>query len=273
MKQLVDKIKVMSEKFLKYLKVYRKMAINSFVVWLTRRNALLIFLLGKVIRYTFYFLFLIYLIKSTNGFSGFNGNQILFFTATYVLIDTLAQFLFRSVYSFRQLVVTGDLDLVLLKPINPLFRSLLGGADPVDLITLPAIIGVVIYIGSFLNPSILDIFYYILLIINGIIITASFHIAVLALGIITMEIDHTVMIYRDLISMGRFPTDIYKEPFKTILTFIIPVGLMITLPAKAFMGLINFSGIILVMFFGFGLLYLSTKFWHFALKKYTSASS
>lgn len=257
----------------KYLRIYIKMAKNSFVVWLTRRSAFAIFLLGKIVRYTFYFGFLFFLVKRTNGFAGFSGNQILFFTATYVLIDTLAQFLFRSVYSFRPLVVSGDLDLVLVKPINSLFRSLLGGADPVDLITLPAIIGVVIYIGNLLNPSVLHTTYYMLLVMNGMVISAAFHIAVLSLGIITMEIDHTVMIYRDLISMGRLPVDIYKEPFKSILTFVVPVGVMITIPAKALMGLVSPIGVISTLLFGVALLLLSIRFWHYALKKYTSASS
>ena len=266
MKQLVDKFK-------KYLRVYVKMTTNSFVIWLTRRSAFTIFLIGKIVRYSFYFGFLIFLVKNTNGFGGFSGNQILFFTATYVLIDTLAQFLFRSVYSFRQLVVSGDLDLVLVKPVSPLFRSLFGGADPVDLITLPAIIGVVIYIGSLLSPTILHTTFYILLVINGLVISAAFHIAVLSLGIITTEIDHTVMIYRDLVSIGRFPIDIYKEPFKSLLTFIVPVGVMVTIPAKALIGLVSPLGIISSLIFGLALLFFSIKFWHYALKKYTSASS
>ena len=257
----------------KYLRVYLRMSKNSFVVWLNRGGALFFFLTGKIVRYAFYFVFLYFLVKNTNGLANFSGNQILFFAATYLLIDTLAQFLFRSVYNFRPLVVSGDLDLVLLKPINTLFRSLLGGTDLIDLITLPAIIGIVIYVGSLLNPSILHIAYYIILVLNGLIISASFHIAVLALGIITLEIDHTVMIYRDLVSMGRLPVDIYKEPLKSILTFLVPVGVMITIPAKAIMGLLSPVGIASSLIFGMALLVLSIKFWHFALKKYTSASS
>ena len=269
MKQSEDNFKILK----RYLRVYIKMATNSFVVWLARRSAFIIFLIGKIVRYSFYFGFLIFLVKSTNGFAGYTGNQILFFTATYVLIDTLAQFLFRSVYSFRQLVVSGDLDLVLVKPINPLFRSLFGGADPVDLITLPAIIFVVVYIGSLLSPTLLHTTYYILLVINGLVISASFHIAVLSMGIITMEIDHTVMIYRDLVSMGRLPIDIYKEPFKSLLTFIVPVGVMVTIPAKALIGLVGPVGVVSSLIFGLALLFFSIKFWHYALKKYTSASS
>ena len=54
-----------------------------------------------------------------------------------MLIDVISQFLFREVYRFRPLVVSGEFDLVLVKPVSSLFRSLAGGADVIDLITIP----------------------------------------------------------------------------------------------------------------------------------------
>src|SRR3989344_2957830 len=254
-----------------YLKIWLLMARNAFIVWFNRRNLLIIFLLGKVIRYIFYFTFLYFLVNSSKGLSGFTGNQVLFFTATYVLIDTVAQFFFRSVYTFRQLIVSGDFDLVLLKPVNALFRVLMGGPDPIDFVTIPPIIFVTFYLGSILQPTPLQVFYYLLLVANGLVIAMAFHIVVLSLGVITLEIDHTIMVFRDLSSMGRLPIDIYKEPFKSVLTYIIPVGLMITLPAKGLFGLVTPVGVLFSIAFGFVFLFLSLRFWNFALTKYTSA--
>lgn len=256
-----------------YFKIWVLMARNSLLIWFTNKSSLPLFLLGKIVRFIFYFGFLYFLVKQTNKIAGYESNQILFFTVTYVLIDTLSQFFFRSVYDFRSLVVSGDLDLILVKPIYSLFRVLMGGPDPVDLITIPPIIAIVIYIGSLLSPSLTGIIYYLLLLVNALLIAAAFHIAVLSLGIITLEVDHTIMIYRDLTSMGRFPIDIYKEPLKGILTFIIPVGIMMTIPAKALIGLISPLGIISALLFGISFFILSFKFWNFALRKYSSASS
>jgi ABC-2 type transport system permease protein len=256
-----------------YIKIWSIMARNSFLSWLNKRSTLLIFITGKLIRYAFSFGFLYFLVKNTNGFGVFNANQALFFAITFLFIDTLGQLFFRNVYTFRQLVVSGDLDMVLVKPVNPLFRVLLGGPDVMDLITLPPILFVVIYIGSLLEPSILHTIFYILLVLNSLIISASIHIFVLAIGIITLEIDHTIMIFRDISSMGRIPIDLYKEPLKSLLIFGIPVGVMMTIPAKAMMGIISFWGVFFSIVFGISLFYLSLQFWNFALKKYTSASS
>ncbi len=249
------------------------MAKNSLLNWSTNRGVLLIFLLGKIIRYVAYFGFLYFLVKGTNGFLGYSQNQTLFFTATYVLIDTVSQFFFRNVYSFRPMVISGDFDLVLAKPSNALFRVLMGGPDPIDLVTIPPVILMVIWIGSLLNPSIIQVLLYILLVINGLLIAAAFHIFVLGFGIITLEVDHAIMVYRDLTSMGRFPVDIYKQPLSWILTFVVPIGVMMTVPARAFQGFIGPMEIIASLALGMVLLFLSLRFWNYALTKYTSASS
>ena len=238
-----------------------------------QKIALTIFLTGKLIRFFFFFGFIIFLLKGTKSLAGYNLNQTLLFFLTFNLIDTISQFLFREVYRFRPLVVSGGFDLVLSKPINALFRSLMGGADLIDLLMVLPLISAVVYVGSLLHPNLLLITYYLLLILNSLIIAAAFHIFVLGLGIISMEIDHTIMIYRDISSLGRFPIDIYKEPLKAIITFLIPVGMMVSFPAKAIMGLMSLWGVIWSLAFGILVLLLSFKFWNFALKKYTSASS
>jgi ABC-2 type transport system permease protein len=249
------------------------MARNSFIAWFNKKKLLVIFLLGKIIRYIFYFSFLYFLVSSSNGIAGYSKDQVLFFMATYTLVDTLSQFLFRNVYTFRQLVVSGDFDMLLTKPINPLFRVLAGGPDPIDLITIPPIAFLTLYFSSRLNPDPMQVIFFTVLLINALIIAMCFHIFVVSIGIITLETDNTIMIYRDLTSMGRFPIDIYKEPLKGILTFIVPVSLMMTIPAKGMMGLVTFWGLITSLIFGSVLYILSLCFWKYALTKYTSASS
>ena len=147
------------------------------------------------------------------------------------------------------------------------------GADFIDLVTIPPLLFAVVYLGGLLNPSTLQATYYVLLIINGLLIAAAFHIAVLSFGIITLEIDHTIMIYRDLTNLGRLPVDIYRQPLRGVLTYLIPVGVMITLPGKALMGLVTPFGVLASFALGLVVIFASLKFWKFALTRYTSASS
>lgn len=263
----------MIKSFRRYLKVWWMMSKNNFIQVLINKFGATVFLTGKILRFVFFIAFIVFLLKGTQSLAGYNMTQIIFFFLTFNLVDVVSQFLFREVYRFRPLIVSGGFDLVLTKPISSLFRSLMGGADILDFFTIPPLIFAVVVVGGSLFPSLASVSYYILLLINGLLLATAFHILVLALGIITLEIDHTVMIYRDLTNLGRFPIDIYKEPLRGILTYFIPVGIMMTLPAKALMGLVSPQGVAVSFAIGLAGLYLANKTWGYALKKYTSASS
>lgn len=249
------------------------MSKNSFLMVLSQKMVFAIFLIGKVIRFTMFIIFLLFILQGAKGLAGYTTNQAIFFFLTFNFVDIVSQFLFREVYRFRPEIISGNFDLTLVKPISALFRSLMGGADIIDLVTIPPLICALIWVGGTLNPTVINTSIFILLLINGLLIAAAFHITVLALGIITLEIDHTIMIYRDLVNMGRFPIDIYREPLKGLLTYLIPVGLMITLPARTIMGLSSTGGILLSFLLSALAIFLSFKFWKLALRKYTSASS
>lgn len=246
---------------------------NSFLVYLNNKVVLSIFLLGKILRFSFFVTFLYFLVTGAKDLAGYSVNQTLFFFLTFSLIDTMSQFLFREVYRFHTYVVSGDLDLILLKPVNPLFRVLLGGADIIDLITLPPIIFGVWYFADKISAGSLESIYYILLLLNSVLIASAFHILVLALGIITLEVDHSVMIFRDVTKLGSLPIDIYKEPVRAILTYLVPVGMMVSFPVKALIGLMSFWGVLSSFVFGLLSILIALRFWNFALKKYSSASS
>ncbi len=256
-----------------YLRVWWMMSKNAFLAMLNHRIGVVVFTLGKVLRFAFFGAFIYFLLSKTNTLAGYNLHQTLFFFLTFNLIDAISQFLFREAYRFRPLIVSGSFDLILIKPINALFRSLMGGADILDLFTIPPLIFAVYYVGSLLDPSASQVILYIILVANGLVIATAFHIAVLSLGIITLEIDHTIMIYRDLTNLGRLPVDIYTQPLKGILTYLVPVGIMITLPAKVMMGLVTPMGIVISFALGFLMIMLTLRFWKLALRQYTSASS
>jgi len=261
------------KKVKKYFKVWWLMSRNSFVSVLYQKMSFLIFLIGKVLRFGFFTLFLVFLVKGTGVVAGYTVEQSILFFLTFNLIDIIGQFLFREVYRFRPLIVTGDFDLILVKPVSALFRVLMGGADFIDLVTIPPLIIAIYFVGKTLNPGFADIALFLLLTVSGLIIAASFHIIVLAFGILTLEIDHMIMIYRDILSLGRLPVDIYREPIKSVITYLVPVGIMITFPAKAMMGLVRPMGVLISLVMGILLFGFSLKFWNFALKRYTSASS
>lgn len=230
-----------------------------------------LFLVGKFLRFIFYFLFVHYLLSNTKTLAGYTLSQTLLFFIVFNIVDTTTQLIFREVYRFRTLVVNGELDGILIKPYHPFIRILVGGPDPLDIIMLVLYCGLFIYFMPAAGPlDIGRIFLFIILLMNTFMLAASFHIVVLALGILTTEVDHAMMIYRDVTRVGMLPIDIYKEPLRSIFTFILPVGIMMTFPVKALLGMLDYRLIFVCVIVSLAMLYASLKLWSHALKKYQS---
>ena len=231
-------------------------------------------MLGKLIRFFMFFLFIFTLVSRTKMFVGYTMNQSLIFFLTFNVIDTMTQLTFREVYRFRSMIVNGDLDGVLLKPYHPFLRVLVGGVDFMDLLILVLYIVLLVFFilqSSVVSPLLLGL--YLVLIVNSMLLATGFHILVLALGIVSTEVDHTIMIYRDLSKMAVVPIDIYKEPIRSLITFVIPVGVMMTFPVKGLLGLLSFKLVGISFALGLGVFFLSLFAWKRALAKYQSVGS
>lgn len=258
----------------KSIKVWWRYTLNSFQQTIVNRTLMSILMTGKILRIIIFLAFLNFFLQGIKGIGGYSRDQIIFFYLSFNLIDTLAQFFFREVYRFRDLVISGNFDFVLLKPLNPLVRVLLGGGDLMDLMMLILIGGLTVWFGVInLHADLWHWIFYIALVLNGLLIATAFHIFVLGLGIMTTSIDHLIMVYRDFGTMLRIPVDLYTEPLRAFLTFVLPLGIMFTFPAKQLMGLLSPSLIATAVVFSFMSVLLALRFWSYALKQYSSASS
>lgn len=235
----------------------------------------LFFLLGKSLRLFLSTLFLLAIKNTIPLFDTYTTNELLLFFLTYQVLDVSTQALFRGVYSFAHSIRSGEFDFFLLKPINPLFQSLLGNPDINDVIFLLPTTGVAIYLSleSGVIISLTSFALYAFLLLNALLIATALHIAILAFGIITMEVDGLTWLYRDLLSLGQYPIGAFDSPLREVLTFVVPVAVMITVPAQSLFQAIAPSTIALSLSVGIGSLLISLKVWNQALKQYTSASS
>lgn len=238
------------------------------------RLAMGIFMFGKIFRILLFFVFLNLIFGSAVSVGQFSRPQIISFYLAFNLIDTTGQLLFREVYRFRPLLISGDFDLVLVKPVNPLVRVLLGGADLFDLIILVGLVVVLaFYVPAHFSVSWILYLGFFVMFINSLLISAAFHIVILALGVLFTNIDHLVMIYRDLTALMRIPVDLYTAPLRFFLTFILPLAVMYTFPAQTLMGMLSWQNISIISISAIGYLLSALCFWHWSLRFYTSASS
>ena len=241
---------------------------------LQSRFGIVSFLIGKFFRFGFFIFFLVILMSKVKTFAGYIFWEVLLMYATLNFIDTATQLLFREVYRFRTYVVKGFFDYILVKPMSPLFRSLLGGSDVYDTPVLLMSVGLVIYAGAHVGyVGVAQVLWYILLLINACFIVLAVHIFVLSVGITTTAVDNAIMMYRDTIQMGRVPISIYANPLRFFITFVIPVGIMVTYPVNAFIGSLSLNYLLIAFCVGAVFFCCSLATWNHALKQYASASS
>lgn len=259
----------------KYWSVWKIVAVNTLQVAFVNKGTNSLFFIGKLIRFSMTLLFLFLLKQNVKSFGTYSTDEMIIFFLTHQFIDVLSQTIYRGVYIFSNLIRRGDFDFYLSKPINPLFRALTGLPDINDAIFIVPTTLISIFIATQLdlNISIGSLLIYLFLLLNSLIISTALHILILAVGIIITDVDGVIWMYRDFMRFGQFPISIYMEPFRFILSFIIPVGIMISIPAEILLQLSSAHNLAYVLVFGILFFIFSLFTWNWSLKRYSSASS
>ncbi len=259
----------------KYFRVWWKMSSMSLMAQISHPLGSIGFLLGKIVRIAFFFAFIIAIFRHIKSLAGYSLSETALFFLTFNIVDISAQILFRGIYSARRAVTEGDFDFYLIQPCSALFRLSMTTFDFMDAITL---LPVLVMTGEILSRFFSPVFFihcllYFFLTLNAVLIASSFHILVAGLAVRTQELENTIWIYRDIMFMGRFPSDVYGPLFQLFLTFILPIAVMTSFPVRAFLGLLSPQWIVYSFALSGSLIGLSLWFWKGSVRQYTSSSS
>lgn len=255
----------------KYLIIWLRTSLASVQGVLTHRGGAGLFLVGKFIRFGLFIFFLQVLQQRLTSVGGYGFSELLTFFLMFNILDMVGQIFFRGIYWFRNQVVSGEFDFALIQPVSALFRVLTQHTDVLD---VPLMVVVMVVLAR--QP--LDWWgrngaMGLIALVSGMVIVVAIHIVVAALGVMTTEVDHTIMIYRDVAQMARLPIDIYTDWIRAVLTFVVPIGVAFTFPAKALLGLLTWPVVAVSMVGAMVTLWMTLKLWNYALKQYASASS
>jgi len=128
----------------KYFNVWKQLSICAIGSYLSNRVNIVTYGIGKIIRFAFLLIFIFSLFRFTDTFAGYSHYQVILFFLTFNLIDTIAQALFRGIYTFKDDVRKGNFDYVLSKPIHPLFYALTKMTDIIDITLLIPLVALIV---------------------------------------------------------------------------------------------------------------------------------
>ncbi len=259
----------------KYLRVWKQLVVLAFGSYLSNRMEYGSYFLGKIVRFSFFLLMVFAIFNHTQSLAGYSKYQVVIFFLTAFLMDSLGQAFFRGIYLFRQDVQRANFDYVLVKPVNPLFFILTRMTDLLDITFLFPLVALIAYtfskLGVLGNPA--AILEYLFFIAIGFIVVVSLHIISAAFTTWTMESEVFIWFYRTSTFAALFPPEIYSNPIQIVFTFIIPIIVIVAVPAKALLGILTLEMSLIALAVAFVFFGGSLLLWKTALKHYSSASS
>ncbi|MEH2447882.1 MAG: ABC transporter permease [Nostoc sp.] len=217
-------------------------------------------------------LFLFY--RTGYTFSGWSWEAALVVLGIFTLLQGFsATFLASNLNRIVHYVQEGTLDFILLKPIRSQFWLSTHTLSPwglPDLIFGSIIIG---YAGKRLGVGIDDYLLGLLPLLFSLVILYSLWFMLGATSIWFVKIYNVTEVLSGLLEAGRYPIAAYPTAYRFFFTFVMPVAFLTTVPAQALLGRSEISWLIGAAILAVALFLVSTWFWRFALRFYTSASS
>jgi len=169
----------------------------------------------------------------------------------------------------------GTLDFVLTKPVNAQFIASLRNLVIWRLVDVVIGLFVIVYGLTQLHviPTLAQIGFFVAMILSALVIVYSIWLLMVSLAFWFVKIDNITELFYAFYEAGRYPVTIYRGAVRVLLTFIVPIAFITTFPASALLGRLDATTAGIGFAFALGLFILSNRFWNFALRHYSSASS
>lgn len=88
-----------------------------------------------------------------------------------------------------------------------------------------------------------------------------------------VRVESILAIFQNLYQAGRWPIGMYPSWLRLLLTFLVPVALVTTIPAEALVGSITWQVLLTMVAGALVSLFASCWFWKWGLRSYTGASA
>lgn len=207
-------------------------------------------------------------------FAGWSWEAALVVVGVFTFFQGMsAAFLSPNLSKIVDHIQKGTLDFVLLKPISSQFWLSTRSISPWGLPDVLLGLGLIIYGGVKMGVAPINYLLGIVPLTSAFLILYSLWFMLGATSIWFVKIYNVTEVLRGLLEAGRYPLVAYPPVYRFFFTFVVPVSFITTVPAEVFLGRVSWwsmgSSIGLAML----LLFVANRWWRFALRFYTSASS
>jgi ABC-2 type transport system permease protein len=169
----------------------------------------------------------------------------------------------------------GTLDFVLVKPANGQMLATLTACNLMRLSDVMIGFGLIaagLYRMGHV-PTFIQILTFSLMIPAGMVTMYSIWLLATTLAFWFVRMENFGEVFYAFYETGRFPVTVYNRWLRFVLTYIVPVAFLTTFPAATLLGKLSFYFVVGSIAIAAILFYVSSRFWNYAIRFYSSASS
>ncbi len=259
----------------KYLRIYLSFFRTGFIADIEYRANFLFRVITDTVWYSAQIIGFEVIFSHTKSVAGWDIEKTRVFLGLLFMVDAIYMIaLSDNLDKLSDRVRKGDLDLLLLKPINSQFMI---SFQRVSTSLISNFIIGIIYFGMALyhlpdlNPF--RLLWLLLLIPCGLGSLYSFRFMIAATSVIFTKADNMQFVWHQVYRLGMRPDQIYSRWLRLIILSVIPVAMVASVPARFVVGPPDWGLAVWSLVWTGCCLWASTKYWKMALRYYSSASS
>ncbi len=216
------------------------------------------------------------LFQVRNRIGDWNYNEVLMVIGLYTMFTGVIEAFFRpNVTNIIEQIRDGTFDFVLLKPVNAQFYASLRSIVIWRLFDIAAGACIILYALRQLGitPTPAQVATFLAMVVLAAVIVYSLWLMMVTLAFWFIKVDNLTELFNAFYEAGRFPISVYQGWVRALLTFVIPIAFITTFPAAILLhraGEVQLGWAVALAALMF---LLSNRFWNFAIRSYSSASS
>ena len=222
------------------------------------------------------FLGLYFMFSRFNSVNGFTFSEVILCFSIVLMAFSITECFVRGFDVFPQLIKTGNLDRILVRPRNEIFQVLTSNIEFTRIGKLMQAVLMLVYgvPASGITWSFDKVITVILMITGGIVMFSALFVLYAGISFFTIEGLEFMNIFTDGgREFGKYPFSIYGEGVLKFFTYVIPLALFQYYPFLYLIGKSENIGLIFLPLMGFVFMIPCYIFFKFRVKKYKSTGS
>lgn len=260
----------------RYIDTYMTLLRLNFSNLMVFRGNLINNVVGSVVWGSFHFISILLLTSRTPSLYGWSRDELILLTASFSFLWGFFHiFLARNFERMSEIINLGELDGILLKPIDSQFLLSTNTVNFTGLVrvTLGVVALIIVSQRAYISFTFIQIGLYLLLVMCGILLIYSIWFSVTTMIIWFPRLTNLVEFLFMISGLSRYPPDMIRGFNNSLLLFLLPITIFVSTPTKALINRLTVGDVLILLFFTSILFVFSRAFWKFALRYYTSASS